>query len=210
MKHIIMTILVLLLAGCGSAPAMDVYEQLEAHARADQKAEEVSLERSSQDELSVNTYQAVLDAGTDEIKRSENEREELIALNEVRQQLMREETGLRKKAMEEVDFEEMRATIEELDEKPRMLGEATLRSLETRHKAFLTYEKRYGAAMDAEEELLRLLTAKPDFVKIDEATAELNRQLRQTNKAQQEFNAATKRYNEQKPAFYKAAGLNIK
>lgn len=200
----------LLLSGCSTDSSMDFYDKLEEHATYEQDATTLAESRSRKDEISVNTYQAVLDAGAEEIKRSQNEREELMALNEERSSLLEQEQSLRREAFTKLDMQELKDYVAELETGPKREGSRVIEVIEQREQAFTTFVKQYTASMNAEEKLLSYLTEKPNFVKIDEATADLNRTTRQATATLNDFNRLTARYNELKPAFYKEVGLNIK
>ncbi|MCT4791405.1 MULTISPECIES: YkyA family protein [Exiguobacterium] len=199
----------LLLSACSSDPAASVYEQLEEQAKSEQKAAVVAEQRTRQDEISVNTYQAVLEAGADDIKRAQNERDELTALNQNRVKLLKQEQTIRTHAFDELDLAELTSTLSSLPAAKKD-GTALINIFKEREKAFDTFLKRYAATIDSEKKVLSYLTEKPNFVKIDEATADLNRTSRQATEALKTFNQLTVRYNELKPTFYKKAGLNIK
>ncbi|RDB32757.1 YkyA family protein [Exiguobacterium sp. RIT594] len=199
----------LVLSACSSDPAASVYEQLEEQAKSEQKAAVVAEQRTRQDEISVNTYQAVLEAGADDIKRAQNERDELTALNQNRVKLLKQEQTIRTRAFDELDLAELTSTLSSLPAAKKD-GTALINIFKEREKAFDTFLKRYAATIDSEKKVLSYLTEKPNFVKIDEATADLNRTSRQATEALKTFNQLTVRYNELKPTFYKKAGLNIK
>lgn len=199
----------LVLSACSSDPAASVYEQLEEQAKSEQKAAVVAEQRTRQDEISVNTYQAVLEAGADDIKRAQNERDELTALNQNRVKLLKQEQTIRTRAFDELDLAELKNTLSSLPAAKKD-GTALINVFKEREKAFDTFLKRYAATIDSEKKVLSYLTEKPNFVKIDEATADLNRTSRQATEALKTFNQLTVRYNELKPTFYKKAGLNIK
>ncbi len=190
-------------------PAASIYEQLEEQAKSEQKAAVVAEQRTRQDEISVNTYQAVLEAGADDIKRAQNERDELTALNQNRVKLLKQEQTIRTRAFDELDLAELTSTLSSLPAAKKD-GTALINIFKEREKAFDTFLKRYAATIDSEKKVLSYLTEKPNFVKIDEATADLNRTSRQATEALKTFNQLTVRYNELKPTFYKKAGLNIK
>lgn len=199
----------LVLSACSSDPAASIYEQLEEQAKSEQKAAVVAEQRTRQDEISVNTYQAVLEAGADDIKRAQNERDELTALNQNRVKLLKQEQTIRTRAFDELDLAELTSTLSSLSAAKKD-GTALIDVFKEREKAFDTFLKRYAATIDSEKKVLSYLTEKPNFVKIDEATADLNRTSRQATEALKTFNQLTVRYNELKPTFYKKAGLNIK
>ncbi|OIN66081.1 hypothetical protein BLD48_12720 [Exiguobacterium sp. KRL4] len=201
---------ILLLSACSTDPASSIYDQLEKQAQLEQKAETIAEQRTRQDEVSVNTYQAVLEAGADDIKRAQNERDELTALNQKRVDLLKQEQKIRIRAFEEFDRQELTDEIATLPADAKKDGTALLDIFEQRKKAFNTFLTRYTATMVSEKKVLSYLTEKPNFVKIDEATADLNRTSRQATDALMTFNQLTVRYNELKPAFYEKAGLNIK
>lgn len=199
-----------LLSGCSTDSSTDFYDQLEGHAKSEQKATTLAETRSRKDEISVNTYQAVLDAGAEEIKRSQNERDELIALNEERVSLLKQEQSIRRDAFAKLDMQDLKDYISGLETTPKREGVRLIQVIEQREESFATFAKQYSASMNAEGKLLSYLTEKPNFVKIDEATADLNRTVRQATSALSDFNRLTARYNELKPAFYEEVGLNIK
>ncbi|QNR20152.1 YkyA family protein [Exiguobacterium sp. Helios] len=199
----------LVLSACSSDPAASIYEQLEEQAKSEQKAAVVAEQRTRQDEISVNTYQAVLEAGADDIKRAQNERDELTALNQNRVKLLKQEQKIRTRAFDELDLAELTSTLSSLSAAKKD-GTALIDVFKEREKAFDTFLKRYAATIASEKKVLSYLTEKPNFVKIDEATADLNRTSRQATEALKTFNQLTVRYNELKPTFYKKAGLNIK
>lgn len=199
----------LVLSACSSDPAASIYEQLEEQAKSEQKAAVVAEQRTRQDEISVNTYQAVLEAGADDIKRAQNERDELTALNQNRVKLLKQEQKIRTRAFDELDLAELTSTLSSLPAAKKD-GTALIDVFKEREKAFDTFLKRYAATIASEKKVLSYLTEKPNFVKIDEATADLNRTSRQATEALKTFNQLTVRYNELKPTFYKKAGLNIK
>lgn len=200
---------VLFLSACSSDPAASIYNQLEEQAKSERKAATIAEQRTRQDEISVNTYQAVLEAGADDIKRAQNEREELTALNQDRVDLLKQEKIIRTRAFDELDLSELTGSLSSLPTAKKD-GTALINVFKEREKAFDTFLKRYTAAIASEKKVLSYLTEKPNFVKIDEATADLNRTSRQATEALKTFNRLTVRYNELKPAFYKKAGLNIK
>ena len=200
---------VLLLSACSSDPAASIYNQLEEQAKSERKAAAIAEQRTRQDEISVNTYQAVLEAGADDIKRAQNEREELTALNQDRVDLLKQEKTIRTRAFDELDLSELTGSLSSLPAAKKD-GTALINVFKEREKAFDTFLKRYTAAIASEKKVLSYLTEKPNFVKIDEATADLNRTSRQATEALKTFNRLTVRYNELKPVFYKKAGLNIK
>ncbi len=200
---------VLLLSACSSDPAASIYNQLEEQAKSERKAAAIAEQRTRQDEISVNTYQAVLEAGADDIKRAQNEREELTALNQDRVDLLKQEKIIRTRSFDELDLSELTGSLSSLPAAKKD-GTALINVFKEREKAFDTFLKRYTAAIASEKKVLSYLTEKPNFVKIDEATADLNRTSRQATEALKTFNRLTVRYNELKPAFYKKAGLNIK
>ena len=200
---------VLLLSACSSDPAASIYNQLEEQAKSERKAAAIAEQRTRQDEISVNTYQAVLEAGADDIKRAQNERDELTALNQNRVKLLKQEQTIRTHAFDELDLAELTSTLSSLPAAKKD-GTALINIFKEREKAFDTFLKRYAATIDSEKKVLSYLTEKPNFVKIDEATADLNRTSRQATEALKTFNRLTVRYNELKPTFYKKAGLNIK
>lgn len=199
----------LVLSACSSDPAASIYEQLEEQAKSEQKAAVVAEQRTRQDEISVNTYQAVLEAGADDIKRAQNERDELTALNQNRVKLLKQEQTIRTRAFDELDLAELTSTLSSLSAAKKD-GTALIDVFKEREKAFDAFLKRYAATIASEKKVLSYLTEKPNFVKIDEATADLNRTSRQATEALKTFNQLTVRYNELKPTFYKKAGLNIK
>lgn len=199
----------LVLSACSSDPAASIYEQLEEQAKSEQKAAVVAEQRTRQDEISVNTYQAVLEAGADDIKRAQNERDELTALNQNRVKLLKQEQTIRTRAFDELDLAELTSTLSSLSAAKKD-GTALIDVFKEREKAFDTFLKRYASTIASEKKVLSYLTEKPNFVKIDEATADLNRTSRQATEALKTFNQLTVRYNELKPTFYKKAGLNIK
>lgn len=199
----------LVLSACSSDPAASIYEQLEEQAKSEQKAAVVAEQRTRQDEISVNTYQAVLEAGADDIKRAQNERDELTALNQNRVKLLKQEQTIRTRAFDELDLAELTSTLSSLPAAKKD-GTALIDVFKEREKAFDTFLIRYAATIASEKKVLSYLTEKPNFVKIDEATADLNRTSRQATEALKTFNQLTVRYNELKPTFYKKAGLNIK
>ena len=200
---------VLLLSACSSDPAASIYNQLEEQAKSERKAAAIAEQRTRQDEISVNTYQAVLEAGADDIKRAQNEREELTALNQDRVDLLKQEKIIRTRSFDELDLSELTGSLSSLPAAKKD-GTALINVFKEREKAFDTFLKRYTAAIASEKKVLSYLTEKPNFVKIDEATADLNRTSRQATEALKTFNQLTVRYNELKPTFYKKAGLNIK
>lgn len=200
---------VLFLSACSSDPAASIYNQLEEQAKSERKAAAIAEQRTRQDEISVNTYQAVLEAGADDIKRAQNERDELTALNQNRVKLLKQEQTIRTHAFDELDLAELTSTLSSLPAAKKD-GTALINIFKEREKAFDTFLKRYAATIDSEKKVLSYLTEKPNFVKIDEATADLNRTSRQATEALKTFNQLTVRYNELKPVFYKKAGLNIK
>ncbi|MDW2887002.1 YkyA family protein [Exiguobacterium artemiae] len=200
---------VLLLSACSNNPAASIYNQLEEQAKSERKAAAIAEQRTRQDEISVNTYQAVLEAGADDIKRAQNEREELTALNQDRLDLLKQEKIIRTRAFDELDLSELTGSLSSLPAAKKD-GTALITVFKEREKAFDTFLKRYTAAIASEKKVLSYLTEKPNFVKLDEATADLNRTSRQATEALKTFNRLTVRYNELKPTFYKKAGLNIK
>lgn len=200
----------LILSACSSDPASSMYDQLEEQAKSEQKAAVVAEQRTRQDEISVNTYQAVLEAGADDINRAQNERDELTALNEDRVKLLKQEKIIRTRAFDELDLPKLASTLSSLPAASKKDGTALLDVFKEREKAFDTFLKRYVATIASEKKVLSYLTEKPNFVKIDEATADLNRTSRQATEALKTFNQLTVRYNELKPSFYEKAGLNIK
>lgn len=200
---------VLFLSACSSDPAASIYNQLEEQAKFERKAVAIAEQRTRQDEISVNTYQAVLEAGADDIKRAQNEREELTALNQNRADLLKQEKTIRTRAFDKLDLSELTGSLSSLPAAKKD-GTALINIFKEREKAFDTFLKRYAATIDSEKKVLSYLTEKPNFVKIDEATADLNRTSRQATEALKTFNQLTVRYNELKPTFYKKAGLNIK
>ncbi|MCK2158798.1 MULTISPECIES: YkyA family protein [Exiguobacterium] len=200
----------LILSACSSDPASSMYDQLEEQAKSEQKAAAVAEQRTRQDEISVNTYQAVLEAGADDIKRAQNERDELAALNQDRVALLKQEQTIRTRAFDELDLKKLANSLSSLPVAAKKDGKVLLDVFKEREKAFDTFLKRYAATIDSEKKVLSYLTEKPNFVKIDEATADLNRTSRQATEALKTFNQLTVRYNELKPTFYKKAGLNIK
>ncbi|WP_236624392.1 YkyA family protein [Exiguobacterium antarcticum] len=201
---------ILLLSACSTDPASSIYDQLEKQAQLEQKAETIAEQRTRQDEVSVNTYQAVLEAGADDIKRAQNERDELTDLNQKRVDLLKQEQKIRSRAFEEFDRQELTDEIATLPADAKKDGTALLDIFDQRKKAFNTFLKRYEAVITSEKKVLSYLTEKPNFVKIDEATADLNQTSRQATDALKTFNQLTVRYNELKPAFYEKVGLNIK
>ena len=201
---------ILVLSACSTDPASSMYEHLEEQAKQEQKAADVAEQRARKDEISVNTYQAVLEAGADEFKRAQNERDELTALNKERTDLLKQEQTIRTRAFEELDLQQLKEEFTALSPAVKKDGTQLLDVYEQRKKAFNTFLTRYTATMVSEKKVLSYLTEKPNFVKIDEATADLNRTSRQATNALKTFNQLTVRYNELKPAFYEKAGLNIK
>lgn len=201
---------ILLLSACSTDPVSSIYDRLEEQAQLEQKAGPIAEQRTRQDEVSVNTYQAVIEAGADDIKRAQNERDELTALNQKRVDLLKQEQKVRSRAFEEFDRQELADEIATLPAAAKKDGTALLDIFDRRKKAFNTFLKRYEAAIASEKKVLSYLTEKPNFVKIDEATADLNRTSRQATDALKTFNQLTVRYNELKPTFYDKAGLNIK
>jgi len=176
------------LAACSNDSPASLHEQLEQQVKGEEKAFMLADQRARKDEISVNTYQAVLDAGAEEIKRSQNEREELEALNDERLALLKQE---------------LKDAVNKLEGKAKTEGTALVAIIKERQQTFQTFSKTYRQAMDAEKKVLSRLTKKPDFVKIDESTADLNRLTRKATASLKKWNTLTVQYNQTKTRLYR-------
>ncbi|KTR61868.1 lipoprotein [Exiguobacterium indicum] len=191
------------LAACSNDSPASLHEQLEQQVKGEEKAFTLADQRARKDEISVNTYQAVLDAGAEEIKRSQNEREELEALNDERLALLKHEETLRKETYAELDLDELKDAVNKLDGKAKTEGTALVTIIKERQQTFQTFTKTYRQAIDAEKKVLSRLTKKPDFVKIDESTADLNRLTRKATASLKKWNTLTVQYNQTKTRLYR-------
>lgn len=206
MKKTLITMLLLSsfgLAACSNDSPASLHEKLEQQVKGEEKAFTLADQRARKDEISVNTYQAVLDAGAEEIKRSQNEREELEALNDERLSLLKQEETLRQETFAELDFDDIKDSVNQLDGKAKTEGTALVTIIQERQQAFHTFAKTYRQAIDAEKRVLSRLTKKPDFVKIDESTADLNRLSRKATASLKKWNALTVQYNQTKTRLYR-------
>ncbi|KOP31055.1 lipoprotein [Exiguobacterium sp. BMC-KP] len=191
------------LVACSNDSRASLHEKLEQQVKDEEKAFTLADQRARKDEISVNTYQAVLDAGAEEIKRSQNEREELDALNDERLALLNQEETIRKEIYTELDLEELKDVVSKLDGKAKTEGTALIAIIKARQQTFQTFSKTYRQAMDAEKKVLSHLTKKPDFVKIDESTADLNRLTRKATASLKKWNTLTVQYNQTKTRLYR-------
>jgi len=130
------------LVACSNDSPASLHEKLEQQVKDEEKAFTLADQRARKDEISVNTYQAVLDAGAEEIKRSQNEREELESLNDERLALLKQEETLRKKAYAELDLEELKDAVSKLDGKAKAEGTALVRSSRSASRHFKRSRKR--------------------------------------------------------------------
>lgn len=190
------------LAACSNDSPTSLQQKLERQVKGEEKAYTLADQRARKDEISVNTYQAVLDAGAEEIKRSQNEREELEALNVERLSLLEQEETLRKKTYTELDLNEIKDAVNKLDGKAKTEGTALVTIIKEREQTFDAFVKTYRQSIAAEKKVLSRLTEKPDFVKIDESTADLNRLSRKATASLKKWNMLTVQYNQTKTRLY--------
>ncbi|MGI1805813.1 YkyA family protein [Exiguobacterium sp. TDN 0502] len=190
------------LAACSNDSPASLQQKLEQQVKGEEKAYTLADQRARKDEISVNTYQAVLDAGAEEIKRARNEREELEALNVERLSLLKQEETLRKKTYAELDLDDIKDAVNQLDGKAKLEGTTLLTLIKQREQTFDTFVKTYRQSIAAEKKVLSRLTEKPDFVKIDESTADLNRLSRKATASLKKWNRLTVQYNQTKTRLY--------
>ena len=116
---------------------------------------------------------------------------------------MKQEETLRKETYAALDLEELKDAVNKLDGKAKTEGTALVTIIKEREQTFQTFSKTYRQAMDAEKKVLSRLTKKPDFVKIDESTADLNRLTRKATASLKKWNALTVQYNQTKTQLYR-------
>lgn len=204
-------ILAVLLAGCfnGETPAEKMYEVLEKVVAAEEGFEEQQEPLVALEQKEKELYEQIISLSMKDFDEIVKLSDEAIGSLEKRGDHIRLEKESIAASKEQ--FEKLQDMIKDIeDEELKKSAEQLFDTMMQRYDNHEKLYKSYGKAMQLDKELYELFKQEDLSLEIlEEQIVKVNASYEQVLADNEVFNETTKQYNEQKLAFYKAAGLSV-
>lgn len=200
---------IVILTGCTKSPAEKIYETLEAVVAEEQGFEEQQKPLAELVNKENKLYDQILALGMKEFDQIVELSKEASGIADQRmERLQQEEVSIQ---ASKKTFQSIHPLIEKLDdEEAEKLAEELYGTMMNRYEHYEELYDNYTTGIELDKELYTMLQ------KEDLSYEELEKQIEKRNEvygkgdqANKKFNEETKKYNEIKPEFYQAAGLDI-
>lgn len=200
---------IVILTGCTKSPAEKIYETLEAVVAEEQVFEEQQDPLVELEAKENKLYNEILTLGLKELDKIVELSEEASIITEQRKELIEKERDSIQASKK--TFQSIRPLIEKLDnEEARKLADELYETMMKRYEQHEELYANYIKGIELDNELYTLLQKEDlSYEELEEQVGKINDAYNIVRAANEKFNEETKKYNEIKPEFYEAAGMDI-